>query len=273
MNTRLRGLRVGNVSQESEKLMLGDSKGNHFKVVLRQVEGDEKEIMSAIKALSTTGFINYFGMQRFGTRQVSTHQIGISILKGDWEKTVDLIIGSSSDPDSREDIILARKEWETSKNPEKVLKILPRYCTGEKALLVSLAKQKTGEMDYLRAIDQIPRNLKSMYLHAYQSRVWNEMTSVRHLKYGCKLVKGDIVRLPSEDGEDEFRGLGSVKVLESDDDLATYTYLDLVLPLPGHSVEYPKNDIGKEYKDFMALDGFDPNDMKRKQTDFSLPGL
>jgi tRNA pseudouridine13 synthase len=274
LNSRLRGLKVGNVKVEKDKLMLGDSKGNHFVIVLRQVFGSKSEILNAIDSLSSTGFINYFGMQRFGTRQVSTHQIGISILRGDWEKSVDLIIGSSSDPDSRQEIMDARREWEKMRDPLKTLKLFPKFCTGERALLESLLKQtKDGRLDYLEAINQIPRNLKSMYLHAYQSRVWNEMTSLRHIKYGCKLVKGDIVRLPSDDDQEGFRGLGNVKVIEDDIDLDTYTYLDLVLPLPGHAVTYPSNEIGKAYKEFMALDGFDPEDMKRKQPDFSLPGL
>ena len=68
LNKTLRGIKIGNFSYEKQKLQLGDSKGNHFVIAMRQVEAVEhKDIMESIESLSTLGFINYFGMQRFGT--------------------------------------------------------------------------------------------------------------------------------------------------------------------------------------------------------------
>ena len=53
------------------------------------------------------GFINYFGMQRFGTQSVCTHAVGIAMLKEDWEAAVDLVLmpregASQPDGDFRE---------------------------------------------------------------------------------------------------------------------------------------------------------------------------
>jgi len=45
-----------------------------------------------MESLSNRGFINYFGMQRFGNSHVSTFEIGVEILKNNWEKVTDLLL-------------------------------------------------------------------------------------------------------------------------------------------------------------------------------------
>ena len=41
---------------------------------------------------------------------------------------------------------------------------------------------------------QLPRNMLSMYLHAYQSYVWNHVVSERVKRFGCdKPLVGDLV--------------------------------------------------------------------------------
>lgn len=38
------------------------------------------------------GFVNYYGMQRFGTRSIPTHEVGKAIIKEDWAGAVKLIL-------------------------------------------------------------------------------------------------------------------------------------------------------------------------------------
>ena len=42
--------------------------------------------------MEKTGFINYYGLQRFGSTSIPTHSIGIEILKADYKEAVDLIL-------------------------------------------------------------------------------------------------------------------------------------------------------------------------------------
>ena len=45
-------------------------------VCFRSVTGSEDQIQSAMTSLQEVGFINYYGMQRFGTSSIPTHHIG-----------------------------------------------------------------------------------------------------------------------------------------------------------------------------------------------------
>ena len=40
------------------------------------------------------GFINYFGLQRFGTGSVPTHVVGRTLLKNEWGPAVEMILRS-----------------------------------------------------------------------------------------------------------------------------------------------------------------------------------
>lgn len=63
-----------------------------------------------------TGFINYYGLQRFGTGQVATNHVGLALLKRDWAGAAHLIL----DP-RKGGITLAkshlRKIFERYRNP------------------------------------------------------------------------------------------------------------------------------------------------------------
>lgn len=45
-------------------------------MIIRNVSAEDSVIDEAIKALKLSGFINYFGMQRFGTAAAPTYAIG-----------------------------------------------------------------------------------------------------------------------------------------------------------------------------------------------------
>lgn len=46
----------------------------------------------ALSNLEQDGFINYFGLQRFGTNSIGTHEVGRAILRCEWKEVVDLIL-------------------------------------------------------------------------------------------------------------------------------------------------------------------------------------
>lgn len=145
---------------------------------------------------------------------------------------------------------------------------------------------------------QIPRNTRLLYVHAYQSLLWNKAAS-RRVKLGLEPLVGDLVFVDQnkrlvesiedelvlaaaddggavkEDGEEEVKELadgekptdfkGMVRQLtQSDIDAGSYTMFDIVLPLPGHDILYPSNEIGEYYEQLLAEDDLSSEKLKQK---------
>ena len=57
------------------------------------LEASPEQLHEAVESLQRFGFVNYFGMQRFGSsRDAATHVVGRAMLRADWEAAVALIL-------------------------------------------------------------------------------------------------------------------------------------------------------------------------------------
>ncbi|KAF9585989.1 multisubstrate pseudouridine synthase 7 [Lunasporangiospora selenospora] len=298
LNKNLRNMRVGDFSYVSRGLKLGDLNGNRFTITLRNVQVDSDDTLNrAMASLKDKGFVNYYGMQRFGTGSVGTHQIGRAIIKGAWSQAVDLILLPR--PGEAEDAEKARQHWADNRDPKEALKMFPRRWVAESRILWSY--QKAGHQNnHFDALGNIPRNLRMMYVHAYQSYVWNHMATERIRMYGSdKPVVGDLVvdeksaplnAAEVEDGEgmteDNGNGRGKgrsggkardekdhvrAKVL-TPENVDQYSIYDVILPCPGYDIIYPQHELLDKYKELMAQDGLDPLKMHGVHKEYSLPG-
>jgi tRNA pseudouridine13 synthase len=320
----LRGAKIGGIKHEKYPLSLGKLKGNEFVIALRDCHfpGDEglsfadrmqlaeSTVSRATESLRSKGFINYYGLQRFGTFAASTAAVGQKLLKGDIKAAVELILQhlpqktedeSSQQTSDERNRALAIDIWESTKNSRRALEVMPRRFSAEVAIIKHLgqvrAGKKTNLEDWQGAISSIPRNLRLMYVHAYQSLVWNAVASFRWEKYGDKVVEGDLVIIAKqstpEANEIDENGELIIHPVENDFDAADseierarpltkeeadsgkFAILDVALPLPGYDICYPANEAGQFYSDFMGSEeggGLDPHDMRRKWKDISLTG-
>lgn len=76
-NGRVAEVLVGGYRPADGGLRLGDLAGNLFTLVLREVPpGSRAAVRAAVAAVRATGFLNYFGLQRFGQGSVPTHVVG-----------------------------------------------------------------------------------------------------------------------------------------------------------------------------------------------------
>ncbi|KAK4230786.1 putative pseudouridine synthase [Podospora fimiseda] len=322
LNTRLDLVKIGDFSYSKKPLQLGDHGGNEFVITLKNCHPQngyscsvaqrlrmvQQAVECGLSYLKHHGYINYFGLQRFGTYTIGTHLLGLKILQGDFEGFVDDVMHvdefyiqeafnrtapqalapntARRTPDNnRDDVERARAItlWKTTRQANKALEVLPKRFSSETALIRHLGK---NPKDFTGAILSITRGLRQMYLHAYQSYVWNHVATYRWSTYGSKVVVGDLIlvngtRSKSPDGEvevyddldGEVKDFAEAYALTAED-LATnqYTIFDVVLPLAGYDVLYPQNDVGKFYIEFMSKDGIDPREMRRKNREFSLSG-
>jgi len=291
-------MRVGGFEYVDRYLSLGMLSGNRFRIVLRNVcvtDDDDavakkeqttntannetqrigntkQKLQIAANKLQEYGFINYFGMQRFG-KYLDTHKVGIAVLKGNFEMACDIIMSVKPGENDRQSE--AREKWaarftdvDTSnddaardaeaKCAREVQRSLGRFMNCEISIVGGLARKPR---DYRRAFSSIAKHMRSMFLHGYQSYLWNRAASHRIEEGGrVNAIVGDLVltmdRTEAEGGSGSSGLKGKeVKVVTQEDvDGGKYTITDVVLPMVGTKIEYPTNSTGKLFDTMLAED-------------------
>lgn len=251
-------MRAGHVEPTSDEIRLGSLQGNRFDIALRNVIASDpvKSMKEAVESVRETGFINYFGMQRFG-KFCDTHKTGMAVVRGDYEAAVNIIMQAKEG--EREDVIRGREIWANRfrDNPEnrasserrcakQALKLINRFMHSESAILKSLAQKP---LDYKRAFDSITKTMKMMFLHAVQSLLWNKVASFRIEKFGRIVTKGDLVLDSSSETQSRSRAPKVKVVTEEDIAASRYTIEDVVLPMIGADTRDPENECSKAFDD------------------------
>ncbi|XP_070557644.1 pseudouridylate synthase 7 homolog [Ptychodera flava] len=266
LNETLRNMRVGNFRYSKDALRLGDLEGNHFVIILRNVQADDSLIESAMTSLKDNGFINYYGMQRFGTTDIPTYQIGRALLLSKWQEAVDLILKPrDGEPD---EMRAAREHWWQTRDAKSALEKMKNTKAFSLEYMLLRALIKHGSKDQLvKALYAIPKNTRLMYVHSYQSHVWNCMVSKKVKLHGLKVTVGDLVQ------SDDQKSDGKNSVVEiTADNIDKFSIYDVLLPMPGYDVRYPANEVYEWYKHTLAEDDLDINSMKHDVRDYSLKG-
>lgn len=297
-----RNMKLGNFCFKPEPLKLGMLRGNRFRIVIRKVTASEEEIKTSMENFRENGFINYFGLQRFGNcAEVPTYKIGIEILKNDWKKACILILKPrEGDPYFMKKI---REIWVRTGDAKLAYE---KFFYSNKSIERSILKWlSTHGNDFKGAIDHLPRNMRLLYTHSYQSLVWNRVASRRLKDLGYHLVPGDLVfadksieeeivcepvletetaiqqteekETPEPEESEQSPKVSHFKSLvkpltEADIESGQYTIFDIVLPLPGHDITYPSNECAKWYEEILAEDGFSSEKLKLKTKMHSLAG-
>jgi tRNA pseudouridine13 synthase len=115
------------------------------------------------------GFINYFGKQRFGIRG-NTHLVGKEILKNDIKEAVWIYLTHGGE--EKEEFRKFRENLAKTRDFKLGLKECPRNLRNEIVLLNHLVSKPN---DYAGALRRIPKKFRRMFVHAYQSYLWNEI--------------------------------------------------------------------------------------------------
>ena len=250
---------VGDFSFENDPINLGDHDGNQFDIVLRDVEFDDKEdIGSSINSIKEYGFINYFGAQRFGRDGKGTSGVGLAILQNDYEKAVDKILCERQDdlkPRFEESALTyneCMKLWNETKNASEVLRKFKFSMSPEILVLKALASANVNcrTTNFQTGIQSLPRNNRNMYLHSYQSLIWNRLTSYRFKQFGNSVVPGDIFIKDNNKCE---------PMIVTDANIQDVSIYDIVLPMVTFDSVLPENCVKDELERLLKEDSLTLN--------------
>lgn len=258
-------------------LNIGDLQGNQFEIRIRDLNRvkvdwvalldasgilepaeetfvgcSSKHIDLMVERVKKYGFINFYGEQRIGapgtSEQVGVRafEIGRAMLRQNFVEAIKLIMKGTRHHETDE-VRRVRQAWKDSKgDPSITLKafkgtdILPR----ERAVLRGLNRYPDNPLEALRFLNY---NMRIFYINSYQSYIFNRAASERTKLHGDTVVKGDLYFDKDVDQRQ------NVKVVEGNE-VPPIEIAQIVLPLPGYNVQYPKNEIGKLYQDLLLAD-------------------
>ncbi len=139
---RLKEIQIDVIGRGDEKINLGMLEGNRFEITVHDVG----KVPAPLNA-----FPNYFDDQRFGMNK-NSYLIGKYILKGELDKAVEVMLSTKS------------KDW------AKLLLEAQKNAGLEKSVLNWLIRSTN---DYAGAMRTLHKKVRMLYVHSYQSLLFN----------------------------------------------------------------------------------------------------
>ena len=200
------------VGRAGRPILFGDLVGNAFEITVRAADAPEAaaSVVADLRAFAggeaddgetlpagetTVAVPNYFGQQRFGSRRPVTHEVGLAIVREDWEDAVLAYVGNphEREPEATQ---TARAYVDETHDWAGALDRLPRALGYERSMCHTLVDNGAeGPEDFREAVETLPTNLQTLFVNAAQSYVFNRILSER-LDRGLpfdRAVAGDVV--------------------------------------------------------------------------------
>jgi tRNA pseudouridine13 synthase len=241
------GLRVLSAIRHRNKLKIGHLAGNRFRVAIRGVaDGALPAAEAVLEILRKRGVPNFFGPQRYGAQQ-NSHLIGRALLMGDPHGAIDAIIGSAN--------LVTDQAWQNAieayrrRDIKESLQLFPRGCRIERDILQRLLAAPEA---YDKAVRAINPRMKSLYLSAWQSAIFDAILAGRLMSFD-RLEAGDLAWKHDN---------GACFIVEDPDTEASRAEALEISPsgpLFGASMTWPEGIPGVREEDALAKEGLTRN--------------
>jgi tRNA pseudouridine13 synthase len=265
LEEKLYNVKILEITRNEKKLRIGQLLGNKFKILIRNTPDPEKDAITTqeiLTKLTETGVPNYYGWQRFGKKRPNTHVVGKFLVENDLKGAVDSYIGNPY-PEEQEYIQNARKLYDEDKYLE-AYESMPAGMRYEKMMLRELMreykkKQKLDDNSYMKALRSLPKPLSRMFVHSYQSYLFNWVVSERAKLGVDKYVEGDIL---IDNDEHLIHEFNPEDVQEQIKDFQAHP----TAPLYGTKVPLAEGEIGEIERRVLAEEDL-------KLEDFTVPKM
>ena len=247
---RLKDIELKVLGRSRKSVELGDLWGNDFIITIRNIDYSPEETDKLLEKttneiLAQGGVPNFFGIQRFGSVRPVTHLVGKAIVEGDFEKAALLYIADPF-PDEPEETKEVRQFVKETRDFKEGLKTYPLYLGHERAMMNHLIANPD---DFAGAFLVLPKNLYRIFVHGYQSYIYNTILCQR-IEKGIPLnlaVEGDIVCFKNELGlpdssKTEKVVAGTVNAMNR---LIKRNRAFITAPLPGYNTEFASGVPGE----------------------------
>ncbi|MHA2074296.1 MAG: tRNA pseudouridine(13) synthase TruD [Candidatus Hodarchaeales archaeon] len=209
-------LKLINPIRQKFSIKIGDLLGNYFEIVIRDINREwvTEEWDSFKNQIKTKGFLNYFGMQRFGSKRPVLHIIGKLFLQNRYSELIDRYLGDLS-PLEFEKITQLRKQYRMGNSYEIIRDKFPKKFSIERTLLNGLSKGFSAKNTVL----SLPKSFLRLSISAYQAFIFNKTISILN-DVNVSISRNPVVPLPGykskkqETSEEAWKILSSL--LESD---------------------------------------------------------
>ena len=243
-------------------LVLGHHYGNAFEIRISDLAIPADAALAVVRTTERAlrergGFPNLFGPQRFGEVRPVTHRVGREVVRGDLVAAVetylaDLPPGRTAGPGDE-----ARRAYSVHHDPRRALAEFPPEYRFERTLLDHLAQGHGPD----RALRGLSRELRLLFVHAFQSLLFNRWVS-RRRSIGLPLdlpVAGDRILRVGRDGT--VRALEAVPVatdnLPECEELVRKGRALLAGPLVGFDTPEPAAVPGELLASVLSEEGVD----------------
>jgi tRNA pseudouridine13 synthase len=167
--------------QAGKPIQLGNLNGNHFNIIVRQVNDSIdwlKEKVEQIKMqIQNSGIPNYYGPQRFGALRPNSHQIGRLLLLADYESALKSYLTDVFPQENKRIQEIRVNLMESWPHLDKETPYFPKELIYENKIVEILRKT---DLNYKKTFTSVfPFRYILLFIHAFQSYLFNKLLSAR----------------------------------------------------------------------------------------------
>jgi tRNA pseudouridine13 synthase len=237
------------VGQVSRPIHARDIVLNRFEVVIRDLTTEEvASAETAIAVVTRDGLPNYFDSQRFGSLGQSGEFIAKPWCLGDYERTLWLALAEPNDhdrPEDRKEKVTLREHWGDWRTCMDLVQHSPWPN-----IIEHLARHPR---DFRRSIALVPQELRSIWLAAFQSHLWNQILA-RLIREICEPQQCSFQRIAQRD----------VPFFAELNDEQRERLQSVVLPLPSARLHLDSGPLKSLYDEVLAAEGMELRQVRVK---------
>ncbi|MHA1207083.1 MAG: tRNA pseudouridine(13) synthase TruD [Candidatus Hodarchaeales archaeon] len=163
-------LRIINPIRQKFSIPIGSLAGNQFQVKIQDISEKIENVqwLKFRREALDRGFLNFFGLQRFGSKRPILHLVGQYLLQEKYSCAIDSYLGGKSIFE-HEKISSIRERYRNGDNPSDLLNEFPRSYSFERSMMKGLIKRKSPE----RIILSLSQYFLRLAISSYQSYLFN----------------------------------------------------------------------------------------------------